>query len=203
MTDIPAGLLDVLLADCIERERDVPFMYRDASAKGWVTAGIGKKLNSAMEAARLVLPDGTSAWRMGDRPATVSEISLEFVRVLGMPPARVATYYRSAQSPLLAPGFARDLCVHDLTTDFLPGLVRLVPDLYDRPQAVTRALCTIEYTCGLGGLSKFTHMLGSLRAGDYRGIVDRKEYHLQPPASDATNERLHDWFAEAAGSAAA
>jgi len=201
MIDLPSGLLDVLIADCIERERDVPFMYRDASAKGWVTAGIGKKLNSAVEASRLVLPDGTSAWRVGDRPAKVSEISLEYVRVASLPPARLAAFFRSPTSPMLAPGFARDLCTRDLTEDFLPGLVGLVPDLFDRPSAVTRALLTIEYTTGLRGLKGFPHMLGSLNAGDYQGIVDRKEYHMGPPASDATNTRLAGWFAQAAGTA--
>jgi len=181
--------IDTLVADAVLREEDVPFMYRDASEHGWVTCGVGKKLNSAREAAQL-------PFEVAGRRATVAEISSDYVRVLSLPPAHVATYYRSAQSPMLPDGYARDLCRRELLSVYLPGVSKVAGDVDTLPLPVVRALLTIDYTCGIGGLATFTHLLGSVGRRDWQGIVDRREYHMR--ASDATNERLRDWFVEAA-----
>lgn len=183
--------LDTLVADAVKREDDVPFMYRDASEHGWVTVGVGKKLDSAREASQL-------PFELGGRRATVGEISSDYVRVISLPPAHVASYYRSAQSPLLPDGYARDLCRRELQTIYLPGVSKVAGDVDALPLPVVRALLTISYTCGIGGLATWTHLLGSVKRCDWQGIVDRREYHMRPPASEATNERLRDWFAEAA-----
>jgi len=185
--------IETLVADAVKREEDVPFMYRDASEHGWVTCGVGKKLNSAREAAQL-------PFEVGGRRATVAEISSDFVRVLNLPPAHVAPYYRSHQSPMLPDGYARDLCRRELQSIYLPGVSKVLGglDVDSLPLPVVRALLTIDYTCGVGGLASFHHLLGSVARRDWKGIVDRREYHMKPPASDATNERLRTWFAEAA-----
>lgn len=184
----PPALVDALVQDCLTRESNIAWLYRDASANGWVTTAVGKKLVSAMEASRL-------PFRIGDRPASVAEVSSDFVRVLGLPAGRVATYYRSAQSPLLPSVYGEQLCRTELLGEYLPGIQRLVPDALSLPVPVVRALVTISYTSGLGGLAGFPDMLASLKARDYKGIVARKEFHMK--ATDATNERLRLWFVEA------
>ena len=189
MTDAPPALMDVLVEDCTEREGEIPWLYLDV--RGLVTTGIGHLLHSAIEASQL-------PFMLYARRATVPEISMDFVRVQNMPSGHVADFYKSPLSPTLPPGYASDLCKSELANTYLPGITKLVPDLYQRPPEVARALVTIAYCTGLGGLAKFTHMLASVKRGDYQGIADRKEYHLAPPATDATNNRLRAWFLAAA-----
>ena len=198
MTDAPPALVEVLVQDCIDREKFEPSFYRDASENGWVTALIGRKFNSAFEAAQLRLDDGTSAWRIGDRPATVNEISADFVRVFSMPPAMLAEHYAAPTSPRASLEFAVGLCRKEVTGIYLPAVVKRVPDVFSMPSGVARALVTIAYATGVHGLDGWPHMLGSVNRRDFAGIVQRVEYHLKPPASVATNTRLEGWFAEAA-----
>lgn len=194
MTDAPPALVDTLVQDCIDREDETDFLYRDASKDGWVTSLIGRKFNSAFEVVSMLLPNGERAMRMGDRPATVAEISLDFVRVHAMPIGFKAEHYAVPKGPRFAPGFAVDTCRTELLGEYLPGIQRLVPDALALPVPVVRALVTMAYTMGIHGLAGFPHMLDSITMRDYASAA--LECHIKG-ATDATNERLRLWFVEA------
>lgn len=185
MNTPPPALVDTLVQDCIEREALVDHLYLDV--KGLVTVGVGKLLHSAMEASRL-------PFRVGDRPATVAEVSLDFVRVAALPVGHVAAWYRSPSAPLLPDGYGASLCKTELLGEYLPGIQRLIPDALALPLPVVRALVTMAYTMGIHGLAGFPHMLDSITMRDYASAA--LECHIKG-ATDATNERLRLWFAEA------
>jgi len=187
MNATPPALMDVLVEDCVERENDIPWLYLDT--RGLVTTGVGHMLHGAPEASRL-------PFNLGDRPATVGEITSDFVRVLSMPPAHVAAFYRSPRSVTLPVGYGRTLCQQELAGTYLPGIAKLVPDLYSHPAGAIRALVAISYTCGLGGLATFTHTLAAINARDYRTAA--AQAHVKT-ATPETNAKLEHWLLDAAG----
>ena len=169
------------LTELIEHEGSVPHMYLDT--RGHVTVGVGLLLASSREAEGLGFVE-----RHSGRPASRSEIQLDWQRVRGEPAGRVAAdYERVTRLELPAMQIRRELSRR--VDQFQVGLRRTFEN-YDRyPDDVRLALLDMAFNLGLRGLTaKFPKFCGAIRRGDWpaaakesarRGIASRRNEYVR------------------------
>jgi len=151
-----AMYLDESLAKLKEFEGCVPWMYRDTV--GSVTVGVG-----------LMLPDAGAAqglpFSLQDRTATAEEIAADFKRVMQLPSAREAAYYKAVTSPEL-PQETIDAKLRAVLVEF-DGEIRAKLKGYDSlPDDVKLALLDMAYNLGPAGLFReYPKMLAAVKAG--------------------------------------
>lgn len=187
---IDAAVIEVLVNDCVDRESFSPTMYLDR--RGFVTVGIGNKLNSIDDATKLpfIVDDDRndlSAWKRA--------VQADYRRVSVMPPALPAHTYATPASPRLSRASAEGLCRQRVTCEFLPGLRALSLDVDAFPTPAVRALVAMAYCLGLGGLAEFRMMLSRCRRLDFRGAALQCDMKGARAETNAKHER---WFNSAA-----
>jgi len=187
---IDAAVIEVLVNDCVDRESFSPTMYLDR--RGFVTVGIGNKLNSIDDATKLgfIVNEDKSdirTWR--------KVIQDDYRRVATMPPGLPAAHYATPSSPWLSKAYAEGLCRQRVTGEFLPGLRALSLDVDAFPTPAVRALVAMAYCLGLGGLAEFRMMLSRCRRLDFRGAALQCDMKGARAETNAKHER---WFNQAA-----
>lgn len=183
-------LLDVLVSDSLDREGFVPHMYLDV--KGLVTVGVGHLLRTPQDA--LAPP-----FMMGGRPATLAEVRADYLRVAAMPKAKLAEEYGVPGAPAVTREWALSDCRNRTRNEFLPGIWRLLPELYGYPLPAVRALAGMAYAMGVGGLAKFHRLLYACARRDWATAA--RECAMEG-ASSRTNVLHKSWFEAAASSSA-
>ena len=183
---IDAAVLEILVEDCVYREGVSETMYLDS--KGYVTVGIGQKLNAADEATRLPF--------VGNHiPATRTDIIVDYWRVAKMDAGHSAHSYSVPESPRLPAHRARQLCSQRVKGEFLPALRALSLDVDAFPTPAVRALVAMAYCMGPHGLSGFPRMLSRCRMLDFTGAALQCD---MKGARNETNARHERWFQQAA-----
>ena len=182
---IDATVLEVLVEDCVSREGISETMYLDS--KGYVTIGIGNKLNTADEAARLPFVGNHEM-------ATRTDVIVDYWRVAKMDAGHSARFYSVPESPRLPEPKARQLCSQRVKGEFLPALRALSLDVDAFPTPAVRALVAMAYCMGPYGLSGFPRMLSRCRRLDFAGAALQCD---MKGARTETNARHERWFMQA------
>jgi GH24 family phage-related lysozyme (muramidase) len=163
---IPSDLLTVQ-RDLIQHEACVSHMYLDS--KGNVTVGIGEMVPSVEAAVGIpfIIADPNGA-----TPATPAQIASDFVRVQSMgqnssAPYFAASHYIGAGTVVLPMSICQGRVIKRLNEEFIPGVVRLLPDFESYPLDAKRALLDMIWSLGAGGLAKFHHLLTACKARDW------------------------------------
>lgn len=157
MTD-PTRFLPGLL----RREGAVSWLYRDVL--GYATIGVGNLVHDADEACGLPLYNVSA-----DRPATEAEIRTEFQRVMSCQRGLRAAAYRTLKGPHIELSAAEieRLALHRLTTEFLPGVARILPAFETLPAPAQEAIVDMAWNLGVVGLERFGHLLRAIDLGDW------------------------------------
>jgi len=125
-------------------------MYRDSAPAGYVTCGIGVKLDSPDAAIPLAFWNYT-AGRMAQR----EEVAAEFRRVQALAQGHPAGWYRNTgggSAPIveLLDGEAEAAARRLLEAEFLPALRRVFPAWGSFPLSVRRGLVDVAWNVGIG-----------------------------------------------------
>ncbi len=127
------------------------WMYLDT--KGLVTTGVGNLLATAEAACGL-------EWYYSDgRRASTPDVVAAWNAVYAAHSGMLAAYYARFTSIRLAPSEAKDLALHRLQVEFLPGLRRIFSGFDDYPEPAQNVLIDMEYNEGAGNLAKFHHLI--------------------------------------------
>ncbi len=139
-----ATYLDQSLAQLEIFEGCIPWMYVDSV--GRVTVGVG-----------CMLPDVATAETLpflaGGQAATAAQIGADFERLMAMPPAKAAAFYKSADSPLL-PQAVIDAKLLATLQSFEAQMRGFLGGYDSFPDPAKLALLDMIYNLGPAGLLK-------------------------------------------------
>lgn len=180
-----------MVSDSVDREGNKRNLYRDG--KGFMTCGVGNKVNSARECLDL----GGFYSSVTRELATYEELMAEWKRVSMLPSGMRAEAYMIPTSPLLTEDFGIAQCRRDMIGEFLPSLLRIIPGAMGFPVPAIRALAGMEYALGPGGLAGYTRLCRALRATPPNFVMAALECHILT-ARKETNGHHASWFREAA-----
>jgi len=152
------------LPDLIAHEGSTTWMYRDVI--GYATVGVGNLIHDVDDACALPFVNVTAG-----RAATPDEVRKEFTRVMSQQRGMRADAYRASglwPRIELTSDAVNVLLVKRLTTEFLPGLAKLIPGFDGLPDPAQSALLDMAFNLGLRGLERFGHMLAAVDQRDWR-----------------------------------
>lgn len=121
-------------------EGAIPWMYRDSSPDGYVTAGIGQLIPSISYA--LTLP-----WKVNDTAATPDEITRDFNTVKAALGGRMATYYAAMTQCRLDGPDMDALCLQTIQGK-AEELNHALPRWTTYPEVVQEAVMDMAYNLG-------------------------------------------------------
>ena len=174
--------------DLAAHEGRATWLYCDS--RGFVTVGIGNLVASSQACAALPfvhLVDGSPATD-GEKTAAWACVSDAFDKT------KNAAAYQSLTSIRLSQDFVRSLVGQRLSSEFIPGIVRLCPQFETFPLPARRALVDMAYNLGVHGLGMFPHMLAACNAGDW-GMAANQCH--RSTCRDSRNDWTAQMFAEA------
>ena len=137
-----ATYLEQSLVKLQQFEGSVPWMYRDT--RGNVTVGVGLMLAELAAAQRL-------PFLLGDRPASASEIAVEFHRVDHLPMGRPSLFYRREGGPELAQETIAHL-LRGVLLEFEAALRERIAGYDGLPDGAKMALLDMAYNLGPAAL---------------------------------------------------
>jgi len=168
-------------------EGAIPWMYRDT--RGFVTGAIGLLIPNVDFA--VTLPFQTLTGEV----ASAEWVRHDFARVIALPPARVAGYYRCSTSLVLSAA-----AMDKLLTDYLAAEDGKLTQIYGAaystaPDAAKTALLDLGYNCGTESLAtQWPHLHDAVEAQDWSRCADNC---TRPKAPAARNLWTRNQFLKA------
>jgi len=151
--------LDDSLAHLEVFEGIVPWMYLDT--RGYVTVGVGEMLATAARAQSLGFVDADN------EPVGADAILADYNRVLDLPPAKLAGFYRSGGSPTL-PHAQIDSLLMEHLTHFDNQLKQQFASYSTFPDPAKLGLLDMIYNLGVTGLFKgYPTFMGHVEKQDW------------------------------------
>jgi len=170
----------------IAHEGKKPFLYLDTASPPRVTVGIGKAVTLSQA---LALP-----FTIGDRPATVAEITADYKRVAGATGGLRADAYSHLSTCRLSEEAIVALFEASVA-EFEGQLRKLFPDFDSFPDAAKLGCLDVIFQVGAGNLkAHFPKFVKAVRAKDW--AVAAVESH-RSESSEARNDAVAALFTQA------
>jgi GH24 family phage-related lysozyme (muramidase) len=171
----------------------VPWMYRDKN--GFVTVGVGEMLATASRAQSLGFVN------RNNQAVGLDVIMADYNRVLALPPAKVAAFYRSASSPTLPHSEIDSLLIEHLTF-FDQQLNQQFATYTTFPDPAKLGLLDMIYNLGATGLFKgFPTFMGYVAKQDWLNAAT--QCHRNGPSVERNDWTKQQFLAAAADAATA
>jgi len=164
----------------------IPWMYRDDSDKGIVTAGAGHAIFSQSTAVDL-------PWTLPDGPAPVQTVIHDYQAVLAAPLGHTAGFYAQFSQCRLSVADCKALCATDMSDRWAKALVGM-PDLDRYPEPVQRAIADLLYNAGayIFANGHWPALTRAVLANDWAAAAVQS--HRAPPISEDRNRYVQDLF---------
>lgn len=165
----------------------VPHMYQDTN--GYVTVGVGNLVRDSAAARSLRMVD-----RANNQPASLDELTEDYVSVKALKPGMRASYYSSVCNLVMLPGEIKRL-FHARCAEFEMQL-RAVYANYDAcPPAARLALLDLAFNLGAGALNrKWPRLKEAVLTFNWK---DAARHAHRPQSSTARNLATAELFTKA------
>ena len=165
----------------------VPWMYLDT--RGYITVGVGEMLATAPRAQSLAFVD------TNNQAVNPDVILSDYTRVLTLPPARLAAFYRSSSSPTLPHAQIDSLLMEHLIF-FDKQLSQQFPTYSSFPDPAKLGLLDMIYNLGAIGLFRgFPTFMGYVQNRDWPNAALQCQRNGPSPARNGWTKQQ---FLEAA-----
>jgi hypothetical protein len=202
---------DKLYQDIQRWEGVILHMYLDTHDPPLVTVGTGNMLPTVAAAQALPFVNAST-----HKPATKEEIAAAYHAIAAMKGGMPARRYRRTPSIELTTQKSKELAISRLTSEFIPGIRKMLPGFDSYPLPAREALIDIAYNAGVGddarvvhgkrhkasGLHAFRHLREAVTAGDWLAAAGACHRSSSRPDRNAWTRALFEEAARTAGQTA-